>query len=99
MLMGVTVKRNRNCDDAVSPYWLMEPASTEATSLPDRRIVFLLASARRVGFVFQLHHLLTQCTALENVLVPTLVRSDAGERESRAGRGRKLLERVGLGDL
>ncbi len=51
---------------------------------------------RQIGFVFQLHHLLPQCTALENVLVPTLVsgRTDA-QLEARA---RKLLERVGLGE-
>ena len=47
-----------------------------------------------VGFIFQLHHLLPQCTILENVLVPTLARSDgkSGARE-RAG---QLLEAVGL---
>jgi lipoprotein-releasing system ATP-binding protein len=50
--------------------------------------------SRVVGFVFQLHHLLPQCSILENVLVPTLVAKDAGGAEARA---RKLLERVGLG--
>ena len=52
---------------------------------------------RRVGFVFQLHHLLPQCTALENVLIPTLAggRPDAAEAQVRAPR---LLERVGLAD-
>jgi lipoprotein-releasing system ATP-binding protein len=53
-----------------------------------------LVRSRVVGFVFQLHHLLPQCTILENVLVPTLVAKDAGDAE---GRARKLLERVGLG--
>lgn len=48
-----------------------------------------------VGFVFQFHHLLPQCTALENVLVPALVNSGARDRKARA---LELLERVGLGE-
>jgi lipoprotein-releasing system ATP-binding protein len=48
---------------------------------------------RRVGFVFQLHHLLPQCSILENVLVPTLVNKDAGDAQARA---LHLLDRVGL---
>src|SRR6185503_13669712 len=47
-----------------------------------------------VGFVFQLHHLLPQCSILENVLVPTLVAKGADGVEARA---RTLLDRVGLG--
>jgi len=49
---------------------------------------------REVGFVFQDHHLLPQCSVLENVLVPTLV-AGPGPHESRA---RELLARVGLGE-
>ena len=49
----------------------------------------------QVGFVFQDHLLLPQCTVLENVLVPTLVSApDAGA----ADRARSLLEQVGLAD-
>jgi len=47
----------------------------------------------RIGFVFQLHHLLPQCNVLENVLVPALVRGDMAAAEKR---GRELLDRVGL---
>jgi lipoprotein-releasing system ATP-binding protein len=50
--------------------------------------------SRRVGFVFQDHHLLPQCSALENVLLPTLTLRDAGA----PARARDLLERVGLGE-
>lgn len=49
-----------------------------------------------VGFIFQSHHLLPQCSVLENVLLPTLaehVRSNP-DAETRA---RRLLDRVGLG--
>lgn len=50
-----------------------------------------------IGFVFQDHHLLPQCTALENLLVPTLVRERNQRRES-VPRARALLEEVGLAD-
>ncbi len=50
--------------------------------------------SRSVGFVFQDHHLLPQCSALENVLLPTLATGDTGA----LGLAWDLLERVGLGE-
>jgi lipoprotein-releasing system ATP-binding protein len=57
-----------------------------------------LAAVRnqRIGFVFQAHHLLPQCTVLENVLVPTLPLQDQKRRAGAEDRARKLLDRVGL---
>lgn len=52
---------------------------------------------RRVGFVFQDHHLLPQCNVLENVLIPTLVNRD-GDPAAAEGYARELLARVGLRD-
>jgi ABC-type lipoprotein export system ATPase subunit len=55
------------------------------------------ARNRRVGFVFQFHHLLPQCSVLENVLVPALVGRNACD-DARVERARRLLDRVGLSD-
>jgi lipoprotein-releasing system ATP-binding protein len=49
---------------------------------------------RKVGFVFQFHHLLREFTALENVMMPLLI---AGEDDARArSRAEELLAVVGL---
>ena len=51
---------------------------------------------RKIGFVFQDHHLLPQCSVMENVLVPTIA---AGRTEpSAVDRAKMLIDRVGLAD-
>jgi lipoprotein-releasing system ATP-binding protein len=50
---------------------------------------------RRIGFVFQDHHLLPQCNVLENVLIPTLVNPDVNRAEVEKY-AHDLLNRVGL---
>jgi lipoprotein-releasing system ATP-binding protein len=68
--------------DSTDPFALSEP------DLADFR-------NGHIGFVFQDHYLLPQCSVLENVLIPTLVgQEDRAEAESWA---RQLLDRVGLG--
>lgn len=81
---------------------LLEPP-TEGQVLFDGRDCGPLSDAERtrirrdgIGFVYQFHHLLPEFTALENVMVPQMIRGlDKGEAMDRA---RQLLELVGLGD-
>jgi len=51
---------------------------------------------QEVGFVFQLHHLLPQCTVFENILVPTLPFGAKGDRKDASDRAARLLKRVQL---
>lgn len=51
---------------------------------------------RQIGFVFQSHHLLPEFTAVENVMIPALIR---GDREKTArNRAMEMLEHLGLAD-
>lgn len=68
-------------------------AGTDTAGLSDEGLAHLRAET--IGFVFQLHHLLPQCSALENVLAPALARSQVNWPETEQ-RARNLLQRVGL---
>lgn len=64
--------------------------------LDDRQLA--VVRNRKIGFVFQAHHLLPQCTVLENVLVPTLATRDPALRNGAVPRAERLLEKVGLAE-
>jgi lipoprotein-releasing system ATP-binding protein len=63
-------------------------------ALPERRLADF--RNRHIGFIFQDHYLLPQCSVLENVLIPTL----AGKEDRQAAErwARQLLQRVGLSE-
>jgi lipoprotein-releasing system ATP-binding protein len=67
---------------------------TNPFALPERDLARF--RNQKIGFVFQDHHLLPQCSVLENVLIPTLV---APEDKTRIReRALDLLQRVGLSE-
>jgi lipoprotein-releasing system ATP-binding protein len=84
----------------------LEPPTSGVVKLGGRNPFQLGAAAladfrnAEIGFVFQDHCLLPQCSVLENVLVPTLVASRAarGEGPSDDLVARSLIEQVGLAD-
>ena len=69
---------------------------TDLGGLDDRHLAAV--RNRRIGFIFQDHHLLPQCTAIENVLVPSLATSDPDLRRGARERAPPLLDRVGLAE-
>lgn len=51
---------------------------------------------KNIGFIFQMHYLLPQCTVLENVLMPTITIKKKSEKEKKHQRALQLLERVSM---
>lgn len=51
-----------------------------------------------IGFIFQLHHLLPQCTVLENILIPTIPLGIKKDKNEVMRRAKTLLEKVSLTD-
>lgn len=68
-------------------------AGKDVMALDEKSLAML--RNREIGFVFQMHHLLPQCTVLENVLVPTLVHD---QPEGAPERAEGLLAKMGLKD-
>jgi len=71
-------------------------AGKDLTQLDDLALAEVRNS--QIGFIFQAHHLLPQCTVLENVLVPTLASRDKALRAQAPERARQLLKRIGLAE-
>lgn len=82
----------------------LEPPSTGTVTLNGQNPFQLDQKAlatfrnREIGFVFQDHCLLPQCSVLENVLTPTLVSNSQLDGEAITTRARDLLAEVGLAD-
>ncbi len=69
-------------------------AGQDFSSLSDKGLAAI--RNRDIGFVFQRHHLLPQCTLLENTLLPALAAGEANNNQVKDHASR-LLERVGIG--
>ena len=69
-------------------------AGVDASELPEPQLAAF--RSRHTGFVFQDHHLLPQCTVLENVLIPFL--ADGSASKDDIALADHLVERIGLAE-
>ena len=80
----------------------LEPPSSGRVTLKGQNPFLLSAKElaafrnQQIGFVFQDHCLLPQCSVIENVLTPTMVAASANGEPTR--RATELLKQVGLGE-
>jgi len=68
----------------------------DLAALPERHLAQI--RNQEMGYVFQMHHLLPQCTVLENILIPTIPFRSGASREA-VSRARELCARVGIAQL
>jgi lipoprotein-releasing system ATP-binding protein len=80
-------------DEPDSGEFLFEGESVQGSTV--QRLAAL--RSEKFGFIFQLHHLLPQCTVLENVLLPTLALAQRPDPTATKARAIELLNTVGLG--
>jgi lipoprotein-releasing system ATP-binding protein len=66
----------------------------DLTALDDRQLAHF--RNREIGFIFQFHHLLPDFSALENVMMPALIRGIG--RDEAAAKAEGVLRQVGLGE-
>jgi ABC-type lipoprotein export system ATPase subunit len=78
-------------DEPTSGTVLLE--GQDIASLNDKELAAI--RNQKIGFIFQEHHLLPQCTVLENVLVPTMAGANRSNHDP-AAQARQLLQEVGL---
>lgn len=81
-------------DEADTGEVKFEGVSVKGMSAADLSVL----RSRKIGFIFQLHHLMPQCTLLENVLLPTLALLEKPDADVVRKRAEDLIAQVGLKD-
>ncbi len=76
---------------------------TQGTVKLDEQDIYRLSDKQRaklrnhsLGFVFQFYHLLPEFTALENVILPLLIKENKSNAKSLTAKGEEYLRKVGL---
>ena len=80
----------------------LDRADTGTVCFNNRDISFMSEKERslfrnkHIGFIFQMHYLLPQCTVFENILIPTLSYTGKSEKLEAQQRAEYLLEKIGM---